>query len=133
MKIKHLLLLFTLSAAMISINACKSEDDDHGDDHNDPVLTITSPTENESFLGEVHIELTVTDESLHSLSIKVTKDSDGSVVYEDSPTVHDETDYDYHEHFTPAGLSGLTDMTLTVVVEDHSAHVVTKTVKFTAQ
>ncbi len=124
-------LLFLAGVLCLTLVACKN--DPEPVDANDPVLTIIRPAENEAFTGEVHIELNVTDESLHEMSIKVAKDSDGSVVYEDAPEVHDLTDFDYHEHFTPAGLSGVTDMTLTVEVEDHSSHKVTKTVKFTVQ
>ena len=124
-------LLFLAGLLCLPFIGCKNEKEPV--DTNDPVLTITRPAENEAFTGEVHIELNATDESLHEMSIKVTKDSDGSVVYEDAPEVHDLTDFDYHEHFTPTGLTGVTAMTLTVEVEDHSSHKVTKTVKFTVQ
>ena len=130
MKNFQILILFA-GLLCLPFVACKNEKDDT--DTTAPELTITSPTENEAFTGEVHLELTVTDESLHEISIKVTKDSDGSIVYEDAPEVHDLTDFEYHEHFTPAGLSAATAMTLTVVVEDHASNVTTKTVKFTAQ
>lgn len=130
MKNFQILLLFA-GLLCLPFIGCKNEKDDT--DTTAPELTITSPAENESFLGQIHIELMVTDESLHEMSIKVTKDSDGVVVFEDAPEVHDLTEFDYHEYFTPTGLSGLTDLTLTVVVEDHASHVTTKTVKFTAQ
>ncbi|MBK8195389.1 MAG: hypothetical protein IPK76_20045 [Lewinellaceae bacterium] len=132
MNIKHLLLVASLSTLFLGQNACK-DGGTSSEDTNAPVLTITSPAADEAFLGEVHIELNVTDESLHEMSVKVTKDADGSVVFEDAPEVHDETDFDFHHHFTPAGISGVTAMTLTVTVEDHSANITTKTVKFTAQ
>lgn len=129
MKNFQILLLFS-GLFCLSLFACK----DHNDaDIDDPVLTITSPVANEAVVGEVHIELNVTDESLHEMAIKVTRDSDGSVLYEDAPEVHDLTDFDYHEHFTPTGLTGATPVTLTVDVEDHASHLVTKTVKFTVQ
>ena len=129
---KHFPILVLFAALLcLPFIACKKDKDET--DTTAPELTITSPAENEAFTGEVHIELMVTDESLHEMSIKVTKDSDGVVVFEEAPEVHDLTEFDYHEHFTPTGLSGLTDLTLTVVVEDHASHVTTKTVKFTAQ
>lgn len=70
---------------------------------------------------------------MHTLSIKVTKDSDGSTVFETAPVVHDMTEFVYDETFTPTGLSADTPMTLTVEVEDHAEHKVSKTVKFTAK
>lgn len=130
MKIKHIFLLAVLTAFMTPFNACKNGDEG---DTNDPVLTIESPVANASIQGAVDIHLHVTDESLHEMEVKVTKDSNGSVVFEEYPTVHDETDFHYEKSFTPSGLTGDTPMTLTVTVEDHSDNSVTKTVKFTAK
>lgn len=130
MKIKHLILLATFASLLFTVNACKSEDEP---DDNDPVLTITSPTDNESFLGQIHIALNATDESLHEMSIKVTRDDDGWIAFEAAPEVHDLTTFNYDTSFAATGVTGLTDMTLTVEVEDHDSHIVTKTVKFTAQ
>lgn len=130
MKNFQILLLFTILVSAPFLG-CKNSKDPV--DNNDPVVTIASPTENEAFLGEIQITINVTDESLHEMSVKVTKDSDGSVVYEDSPEVHDLTSIDFSEHFTPPGVSGVTNMTLTVVVEDHGSNIVTKTVHFTVQ
>lgn len=105
---------------------------DHGDenDKDAPVLTIEKPAENTVVTGEVHIHGKVTDQSLHELEIKVTKDSDGSQLFKATPTVHDKTKYSFDEHFTPSGLTGETAVTLTIKVEDHSDNVTTKTVKF---
>ncbi len=120
-------MLFAL-LCLLTIAACK-DDHDHGDDTVAPSVTIHTPTENESVSGEVHVEITVTDESLHEMDVTVTKDSDGSILYTDSPSVHDKTEYDFHEHFTPT-VTEETPVTLTVVVADHSDHTTTKTVKF---
>lgn len=123
-------MLFVL-LCVFTLAACK-DDHDHGDDTVAPAVTIHTPTENESVSGEVHIEITVTDESLHDMDVTVTKDSDGSVLFTDSPSVHDKTEYDFHEHFTPT-VTEETPVTLTVVVADHSDHTTTKTVKFTVK
>lgn len=104
----------------------------HDDDANAPVLTIASPTAGESVTGEIHIEGKATDESLHEMEIKITKDSDGSELYKATPEVHDLTEYDFHEHYTPT-LSAETAVTLTVTVSDHSDHTTTQTVKFTVK
>ncbi|MBL7805479.1 MAG: hypothetical protein JNL02_17190 [Saprospiraceae bacterium] len=120
--------------AALSMPACKDEHS-HDDDQDTeaPVLTITSPAEGASYTGTLDIHLEVTDESLHEMSVKVTRDSDGSVVFEEEPTVHDEIEFHFEHLHTFTGLSGDTPMTLTVVVEDHSAHTTTKTVHFIAK
>lgn len=123
-----------LFLAALSLPACK-EEHDHDDDEDTeaPVLTIESPTEGGTYTGSLEIHLEVTDESLHEMSIRVTRDSDDSVVFEEEPTVHDEIEFHFEHLHTFTGLSGDTPMTLTVVVEDHSANTTTKTVRFTAQ
>ena len=124
-------MLLALLVSAFTFNACK--DNNEETDTNAPVLTIESPTENAMMQGAVQIKLHVTDESLHEMDVKVTQDSDGSVVFEEAPLVHDETDYHYEKSFTPSGLTGDTPMTLTVTVEDHSANITTQTVKFTVK
>jgi type 1 fimbria pilin len=123
MNLKHLFLAFF---SIIIFAACEHQENDI----EAPILTIDEPTEGQSISGEVHIHGKVTDASLHELEIKVTKDADGSDVFKANPTVHDETMYDFEEHFTPSGLTGETPVTLTITVEDHSSNVTTKTVKF---
>ena len=111
---------------LLTIAACDKHDES---DNNAPVVTIASPTENESISGEVHLEVNVTDESLHEMEVKVTQDSDGAELYKDTPVVHDKTEYTFHAHFTPT-VATETPVTLTIVVSDHSEHTTTKTLKF---
>lgn len=127
MKKQNFFLLLALFISVLAFNACK--DDDHDTDTTAPVLTIEEPTEGESISGEVHIEGKVTDASLHEMEIKVTLDSDGSELFKATPTVHDETEYSFDEHFTPT-VAAETPVTLTITVEDHTDNVTTKTVKF---
>ncbi|HMS71339.1 MAG TPA: hypothetical protein PKD18_24515, partial [Saprospiraceae bacterium] len=77
---------------------------DHGDenDNDAPVLTLEKPAENTVVTGEVHIHGKVTDQSLHEMEFKVTKDSDGSLLFNSTPEVHDKTEYSFDEHFTPS-------------------------------
>lgn len=126
MQIKSLLFA---AFCLLTIAACKH---DHEDDTTAPVLTIAEPAENDSVSGEVHIEGDVTDESLHELSIKITKDSDGSEVFSATPEVHDLTAYHFHEHWEQT-VSAETAVTLTIIVEDHNENKTTKTVKFTVK
>ena len=129
MKKQNLLLLLALFIAAVSFNACKDDDDDQTADTAAPVLNIEDPTEGASISGEVHIHGEVADKSLHTMTIKVTQDSDGAQLFKATPTVHDETEYTFDEHFTP-GIVAETPVTLTITVEDHSDHTTTKTVKF---
>lgn len=129
---QKLLLLAALALVSTFVNvACHSHDDE--DDTTAPELTIESPTEGTSYSGEVHVHGIVKDESLHEMEIKVTKDSDGSEVLKVTPTVHDETEYDFDEHFELTGVAEEIALTLTITVSDHSDHTTTKTVKFKAK
>lgn len=122
---------FLLAAfCLLTVAAC--HDHDHEEDDDAPVVTISSPAENASVSGEVHVECTATDASLHEMEVKVTKDSDGAELFKQNPTVHDATEYDFHEHFTPS-VAAETAVTLTVTVSDHSDHTTVKTLKFTVK
>ena len=121
--------LALLAAALLFTPACKDEHEHSDEDLNAPVLTLEGPGEGESISGEVHIHGKVTDESLHEMEVKVTKDSDNSELLKVAPTVHDKTEYSFDEHFTPS-VAAETPVTLTITVEDHSANKTVKTVKF---
>lgn len=123
---KKVQLLLLLAFAGIAFAACHK----HEDDTNAPVVTIESPAADASISGAVNLHIHVTDESLHEMTVVITKDSDNSQVYSDSPSVHDETDYHYEKTFTPSGITAETAMTLTVTVADHSDHTTVQTVKF---
>lgn len=126
-KIQNYVLLAFLLA--VSIIACHK----HEDDTNNPVVTITAPTVNASITGDVVIAGVVTDESLHAMTIKVTKDSDNSELFSAAPEIHDLTSYTIAEVWTPNGITAETAVTLTVTASDHSDHAVTTTVKFTVK
>jgi hypothetical protein len=121
-------LLLTAFCSLLIIGACHK----HEEENNAPALTIENPVEGASLGGEIHIHGKVTDESLHEMEIKVTKDADGSVLLTASPVVHDKTEYSFDEHFTPA-VSAETPVTLTITVWDHSDNSTTKTVKFSVK
>jgi hypothetical protein len=124
-KIQNLLMLALLLG--FTAVACHKHDDD---DSNNPVITITAPAIDASISGAVTIAGLVTDESLHEMSIKVTKDSDNSELFSATPEVHDLTSYTIAEIWTPAGISAETAVTLTVVAEDHNSNAIATTVKF---
>lgn len=121
---------FSLLVALTAFFFTACTKHDHDEDNEAPVLTLEEPEEGSTVTGEVHIEGKVTDESLHEMSIALTRDSDGSELFSTNPEVHDETEYDFHEHYQPTALAGETAVTLTIVVEDHRENKTTKTVKF---
>ena len=121
-------LLFSVFC-LLTMAACH---DHHADDANAPVLTIKNPIEGASLSGEIHIQGDVTDESLHEMEIKITKNSDGSELFKASPGVHNKKEFDFDEYFTPS-VAAETAVTLTVTVVDHSDNTTTKTVKFTVK
>ncbi len=122
MKIQTQLLLVALSIVTL-FAACKKEDEA-------PNIFLEEPTEGSLVSGEVHIHGKVTDESLHNLKIKITKDADGAELFSFSKHWHGKLEYDMDEHFTPEGISGETPVTLFIEVEDELDQVSTKTVKF---
>lgn len=122
------LLFFAAFILAITFVACHH--DHNEDDTLAPTLSLEKPVDGAVVSGEVHIEGKVTDESLHEMTITVTKDSDYSELFKAEPTVHDKTEFDFDEHFTPTGLTAETPVTLTITVEDHNSNKTSKTVKF---
>lgn len=125
-KVQNVLLLVLLLG--FTAVACHKHDDEN--DKNNPVITITSPAIDASISGAVAIAGVVTDESLHELSIKITKDGDNSELFSATPEVHDLTSYTIAETWTPSGIAAETAVTLTVVAEDHHSNAISTTVKF---
>ncbi len=70
-----------LLLSVFTTTACK---DSHGEgDTEAPVVTVLNPTEGAAYTASLDIDVDVTDESLHGYKpVKVTKDSDASVVFE---------------------------------------------------
>jgi hypothetical protein len=96
-----------------------------------PTLTITTPTEGATIIGPVNITGITTDKSLHLMTIKITKDADASVLFiQEIPDVHDLTSYNFNVTYNPTGINVATDVTLTIIVEDHQSLSTTNTVHF---
>ena len=90
-------ILFAICGLFVfSTSACKHDHEE--DDTTAPVIIISEPTEGESITGEVHLHGTVTDNELHKMTIKITRDSDGAEQFSAAPTVHDLAAYDFDEH-----------------------------------
>lgn len=128
---KSILNLLVLS--LVLITACKKEEDDHDHvnttDTEKPVVNISKPTAMQVFYSgdTVRINATATDASLHEMVIKITKDSDGSVLFQETPTVHDLTSYTIDTYWK-SQVSDHTNATLVILAEDHSSNVGSDTV-----
>lgn len=123
--------LLLLAISILSVVACKNHHDE--EDTTKPVLTISSPVSAVSIAGVVTISGVATDESLHEMSIIVTRDNDASELYTSTPEVHDLTSYSFTETWSPLGVVTDTPVTLTVVVEDHKENKVTQIVHFSVK
>lgn len=125
-------ILAMLLSSLVLIAACKKHDDDHHNatDTTSPVIVLDQPTSGTlySFGDNMTIKGTVTDNSLHEMTINVT-DSSGGSIFSSAPTVHDLTSYNFNEVFQV--LKRGTKATVTIVVEDHSSNKTTKTVEVT--
>lgn len=97
-----------------------------------PELTITSPTEWQSFALGATVPITGTatdDDALHEAAIAVTNRL-GDTVYSYYPTVHSQQSFTLNYSFTAAD-TGVHQ--LSVLFEDHDEAQVSKTVIFTVQ
>ena len=97
-----------------------------------PELTITSPTEWQSFALGATVPITGTatdDDALHECAIAVTNHM-GDTVYSNYPTVHSQQSFTLNYSFTAAD-TGVHQ--LSVLFEDHDEAQVSKTVIFTVQ
>lgn len=122
-------------SSMLSFSACKKEEDDHDHTTTDtdkaaPALSIYSPTDMKVYYSgdTVWIKGGVSDASLHELLIKITKDSDGSVLFTEAPVVHDMTSYAINS-FWKSQVSDHSNAKVIVLAEDHSGNVSADTVR----
>lgn len=127
---KYLFLLALVVPALLSLNACKKEED-HG---NEATIDILSPQEGQMFhQGEaVPIKAKLTGkETLHGWEIEIRKKSDGTVLFQKSVHVHDLT-LTVDETWTN-DVTEHTDLVLEVFAQlDHDGTKTSKSVNFHA-
>jgi hypothetical protein len=73
----------------------------------------------------IAIQGAITDNSLHSLTLKITSGS--TALYTKTISVHDSTHYAINDSWK-SSVTAATNATVTAEVEDHGGHVVTQTV-----
>lgn len=120
------IILFFISLMLMVFAGCKKSE------NKAPELTITSPTEAQSFsLGStVPITGTATDDNaLHECVITITNQM-GDTVYSNFPTVHAQQSFALNYSFTTAD-TGIHH--LSILFEDHDEAQVSKAVMFTVQ
>ena len=87
-----------------------------------------------SIQGPVEISADIVDTDptviVSEVSVKITRDSDNAVVFEEGPILNNTNFYSYYHIFTPIGFMGPTAMTL-VINGKGSGQIASKSVKFT--
>ncbi len=96
-----------------------------------PTLTIAAPLADDQFTsGQV---ITIKGDAadavrLHELTIKITDDKTGAVLYSNTPYCHDLQSYAFNVTWT-AKVTDWTDATVTITAENHDSQQTIKTVK----
>lgn len=129
MSYKFLLSVAAAAILFAGISSCE----DNATDVEKPTFTVAEPLANDTISlaqsGEIHIEFTAVDnDELHEITVNVTNES-GTNLYTKTVDADVET-YNFHEHFTPTGITTVTPLTLKIDVSDHSANVSSQTVAF---
>ena len=110
------------TAALLMLAACEKEHHHHDDsDTAAPALSINSPTQMQVFnQGDtLFIKGTLSDASLHELSIRLTNDKDSSLLFSASPVVHGLSTYTLNS-FWVCNVQDHTNATLRITAHDHS-------------
>jgi hypothetical protein len=125
MRFSYLFTGFLLILSVFTSTSC------HKASENGPTVSITTPAVDEQIANELPVKLTgnVSDaDGLHSLTIKITDDKSGVVLFTKSPNVLNLKSYAFSESWTPK-VTDWVDATVTVVAENHGAKQTTQTVK----
>ncbi len=119
--------LLAFLSAIVLFSSCKAEDEKPG-------IIIVSPINGVSQQAEMVIEVYFSDaEGLKEARIEVTKDSDGSVYFEDMPLVSDSTGVLYTKVIPITNLDVFTPLTMQVDVRDQADQFLLTKVRFTAK
>jgi hypothetical protein len=99
-------------------------------DTTNPVIEITTPTENQEFNSGSTISITgkITDNSLYQGAIKIKDEANGNTVKDQAYEIHGLPSYTYNLAFTPS-VTKTTSYIITVEFEDHGFNKSSKSVK----
>ena len=130
--------LILIGSSLLVLSSCSKDDDDHTYDPNDtiaPTISVNSPTEGQSFTSGTDISFAgriTDDKGLYRGTVRITKNSDGSVVKEQVYEIHGFLSYDFNVS-QAITVSASTAYTVTVRFEDHGSNASSKTVGFLVQ
>ena len=122
MTTKYFLILFLLISSLLSCHKTSTDA---------PIVNIVTPLVDDQFTSgqDIRIKGDVSDAvNLHGLTIKITDDKTGTVLFSNTPDVHDLKTYTYDVTWK-AKVSDWTDATITVIAENHAEIQTTKTIK----
>ncbi len=125
MKFLNIFKMFLLVSTLLVALSC------HKTAYSLPTLSIAAPLADDQFTsGQV---ITIKGDAadavrLHALSIKITDDKTGAVLYSNEPYVHDLKSYAFNVTWT-AKVSDWTDATVTITAENHDDQQTVKKVK----
>jgi hypothetical protein len=123
-------LLLTSALAMTAI-ACHKHDHDDKSDTQAPVVVINAPALDASLSGAVTISATITDEnSLHEYTMVIQDPATNAELFRQKKSVHNETNHNINETWTPQGLNSETTVLLTISALDHGDNSGIKSVVF---
>jgi hypothetical protein len=110
-------------AATLTIIACKKESDT-----DNPVVTITSPTEGQMFGNgdSALVAFTVTDADLHGFDFRIINSTTGDTLFLEDE--HSHTNVTFSKKYKLPSVA--TQMRLILTGEDHNEKTTTKTVNF---
>jgi hypothetical protein len=125
MTIKSFSTALLLISSLLCVVSCKKTDSDA------PIVNIVTPLADDQFSGgqDIRIKGDVSDAvNLHALTIKITDDKTGTVLFSNTPAVQNLKTYTYDVTWK-AKVSDWTDATVTVIAENHADIQTTKTIK----
>lgn len=109
-------------ALMAGISCHKNTEDTN--DQVAPVVQIVKPASSDPILQQVDIEIQATDElALRSMRVTITKNTDGTVIYDMRPPVEGKTSFTFKQRFQITPINMDTPATLHVEVEDTGGNV----------
>lgn len=121
---KTISILAIVLMATAFISSCKKEEKDT----EKPTLTIFEPTANDTVSGEVHVELTASDnKELKEISFRITNTL-GEEVYNKAQPIPGLSSFNFHEHYDVAGIPVITNLNVVVQVKDKSDNTETVTI-----
>lgn len=116
---------FSLSSLLLFSTSC------HKNSADIPTLTITAPLADDNFANNQVITIkgeAADAERLHELTIKITDDKTGVILFSSTPYVHDLKSFAFNVTWT-AKVADWTDATVTVIAKNHVDLQAVKTVK----